>query len=172
MTRTRRASHLLAVLIAIVVITFLQTSVVSAQSTSQTFTGTWTATGTRETMSFGENRETALIKLAGHVNLENDLGKEKDYWSTCIGLIDTKTGSDVRCVWKGLKGTKIFVILQADEISQKSTVTGKVVGGSGPAKDIQGSLSFTWSSLTFQNINNIKEIGGFTTDIQGTYTLP
>lgn len=172
MIRPHTPSSFLLVLIAIVVITFLQTSTVTATDSSQSFTGSWTATGTRETLTFGEDRETALMKLSGHVNLKSALGTEKDYWSTCIGLIDTKTGSAVRCVWKGLKGTKIFVALEADTIAEKSKVTGEVVGGTGPAKDIQGNLSFTWSSLTFHTNNNIKEIGGFTTDIQGTYTLP
>lgn len=172
MARKHKLSFLLPFLASVFLTTFPQSFTAFAQDTTQSFTGSWTANGTRETLAFGEERDTALIKLSGHVNLQDELGKEKDYWSTCIGLVDTQTGSDVRCVWKGLKGTEIFIVLQADEIAEKSKVTGEVVGGTGAVKGVQGTLKFTWSSLTFQTTNKIKEMGGFTTDIQGTYTLP
>ena len=63
----------------------------------QIFIGTWVANGTKETLTFGENRKVALFKLTGHVNLKNEVGKENDYWAECIGLADSEAGSNARC---------------------------------------------------------------------------
>jgi len=72
-----------------------------------------------------EDRQTGLIKLSGHVDLADTVGNQKDYWSTCIGLIDSKTGSDVRCVWRGLNGQGIYIVLRADQLAKVSGLTGE-----------------------------------------------
>lgn len=136
------------------------------------FTGTWTANGTRELLPFGQSRETALIRLSGHVNLKDLLGDTKDYWSTCIGLVDTATGSNVRCVWRSLDGQEVYIVLRADRLKEESNVTGEIVGGTGAATGITGTLSFQWSTLSFQGNNNITEVGGYARDLKGAYQLP
>ena len=51
------------------------------------FTGTSVANGTKDVLPFGAKRETALFKLSGHVNLKDQAGMQKGYWSECIGLV-------------------------------------------------------------------------------------
>ena len=141
-------------------------------SEPQTFTGTWVANGSKEELSFGENRNVALFRLAGHVNLKNDVGKEHDYWAECIGLTDSEVGSNARCVWHGLKGQEIFLTLQGETLTEGSNVTGKIVGGTGDASGITGSIQFQWSSMSAHSANDVTAVGGYAKELTGTYQLP
>lgn len=148
------------------------TAGVVCANTQGSFSGTWTASGTRDLLPFGENRETALVRLSGHVNLADDLGETRDYWSTCIGLVDSMSGSDVRCVWRSLDGQEIYIVLRAEQLAAESVVEGEIVGGTGAAEGMTGNLGFRWSTLSFQKNNNKTEIGGYARDLKGSYRLP
>ena len=156
--------------ILIVPTVFISSGIASEKSGD--FTGTWVANGTRDVLPFGTNRETALFKLAGHVNLNNQLGGQQDYWSECIGLADTDSGSHVRCVWRSLGGQEIFLVLQAKRLATGAKVSGTIVGGTGSAAGIKGSLEFEWSTMSFQKTNSSMQVGGYTKNLRGSFQLP
>ncbi len=135
-----------------------------------TFTGTWDANGSQEVLAFGSGREAALFKLSGHVRLKNKVGKDSDYWAELIGLADSPTGSDMRCVWRSLHGDEIYLILKGSRMEKGSSITGTIIGGTGAAKGMTGTIRFTWSMIFKES--NPDEIGGFSNDLSGTYTLP
>mgnify|MGYP000569416627 CR=1 FL=1 len=137
-----------------------------------TFTGTWVANGSKEVLAFGNGREAALFKLSGHVRLIKKIGKESDFWAECIGLADSETGSDMRCVWRSLDGEEIHLILKGTRMEQGSSITGTIIGGTGPAKGITGTIRFTWSMMSFKQATSEAGIGGFAKDLSGTYKLP
>ncbi|MGW8161020.1 MAG: hypothetical protein ACWGN1_02110 [Desulfobulbales bacterium] len=139
---------------------------------SGTFTGSWVANGTRDMLPFAENRQVALFRLAGHVNLNDTVGVDSDYWSECIGLADSETGSDIRCTWSSLDGYKIFLVLKAQKLALGSRVSGTIIGGTGAATGISGSLEFTWSSMSFQRVDKNNAIGGYAKALKGSYKLP
>lgn len=138
----------------------------------KTFYGSWSASGTKEILVMGSEREAAVIKLSGHVNLQNRIGASSDYWSTCIGLSDSITGADLRCVWKGMEGNELYVSLHAQQMSKGILVHGDIVGGSGDAQGITGSLQFHWETLITAKDNRSIAIGGYAKDLKGSYTLP
>ncbi|MHC1730327.1 MAG: hypothetical protein AB9866_30745 [Syntrophobacteraceae bacterium] len=144
-------------------------SVLAAQE--DTFTGTWNANGSKEVLALGSERETSLFKLSGYVRLTNKIGKESDYWAECIGLSDSETGSDIRCVWRSLDGDEIYLVMKGTRMEKGSSITGTIIGGTGKAKGITGTLRFTWSMI-FKQENNETGIGGFSKDVSGTYKLP
>ena len=146
------------------------TSVLAAED--GTFAGTWVANGYKEVLALGSERETALFKLSGHVNLADKIGEEGDYWSECIGLADSETGSDIRCVWRSLQGDEIYLTMKGTRLEKGSSITGNIIGGTGAAKGITGTLRFTWSMMSFKQVNNETGIGGFSKDVSGTYKLP
>jgi hypothetical protein len=140
-----------------------------------TFTGTWVANGSKEVLALGSERETALFKLSGDVNLTNKIGKESNYWSECIGFADSETGSDIRCVWRSLHGEEIYLTMKGTRLEKGSSITGSIIGGTGAAKGITGTLRFTWSMMSFDQLNNETGktgISGFSKDVSGTYKLP
>lgn len=137
------------------------------------FTGSWMANGSKEVLPLGKNRETALFKLAGHVNLGNDkIGKEKDFYAQCIGLSDFSTGSDIRCVWRSTDGQEVYLTLHGARMEEGSRVTGNIVGGTGSFDGITGSLHFTWTTMSFAQTTDEAGIGGFSQDVSGSYQLP
>lgn len=136
------------------------------------FSGTWVANGTRELFSFGEERKVYTFELSGHVNLETNIGKKRDYWAKCVGLSDTETGTVARCVWKDLDGPELYLTLESEQLSEKSPFTGKIVGGSEHLEGIVGDLSFIWSSVNVQERGEKTTITGQTLDLQGTYKIP
>lgn len=136
------------------------------------FTGTWIANGTREIFPFGEERDVYTFTLSGHVNLQTTIGKKKDYWSECVGMSDSETGSVARCVWHDLDGPKIYITLQTDQIKQDVPVRGSIIGGSEQLKGISGDLSFIWSSVTFQKDGNKTTVTGQALDLHGRYQIP
>jgi hypothetical protein len=137
-----------------------------------TFAGTWVANGSKEVLALGSERETALFKLSGDVNLTNRIGKESNYWSECIGLADSETGSDIRCVWRGLDGDEIYLTMQGTRMEKGSSITGSIIGGTGKAKGVAGTLHFTWSMMSFKQVNDETGISGFSKDVSGAYKLP
>ncbi len=149
---------------------FIDSAIAAEKSGS--FTGTWVANGTRDVLPFGDKRETALFKLSGHVNLNDQVGMEKDYWSKCIGLADTDSGSTIRCVWRSLDGQEIYLVLQSKQLATGTRVSGTIVGGTGSAHGIQGSLEFKWSTMSFLENNNSMEVGGYAKELKGSYQLP
>lgn len=149
----------------------LPTESIAADS-GGTFTGTWVANGSKEVLPFGEKRETALFKLSGHVNLHEEIVGQKDYWADCIGLADSALGSNVRCVWHALNGQKIYIILESKRLAEGASVSGTIVGGTGMVAGIKGSLNFVWKTMTFQRQNNSTEVGGYATDLNGSFQLP
>ena len=140
-----------------------------------TFAGTWVANGSKEVLALGSDRETALFKLSGDVNLTNIIGKESNYWSECIGFADSETGSDIRCVWRSLHGDEIYLAMKGTRLEKGSSISGSIIGGTGAAKGITGTLRFTWSMISFDQVDNETGktgISGFSKDVNGTYKLP
>ena len=140
-----------------------------------TFTGTWVANGSKEVLALGSERETALFKLSGDVNLTHKIGRESNYWSECIGFADSEMGSDIRCVWRSLHGDEIYLTMKGTRLEKGSSITGSIIGGTGAAKGITGTLRFTWSMMSFDQVNNETGktgISGFSKDVSGTYKLP
>jgi hypothetical protein len=137
-----------------------------------TFAGTWVANGSKEVLTLGSEREAALFKLSGDVNLTNRIGKESNFWSECIGLADSETGSEIRCVWRSLGGEEIYLTLKGTRMEKGSSITGSIIGGTGAAKGMTGTLRFTWSMMSFKQVSEEAGISGFSKDVSGTYKLP
>ena len=136
------------------------------------FAGTLVANGSKEVLALGSERDTALFKLSGHEKLKNKIGKESNYWSECIGLADSVTGSDIRCVWRSLDGHEIYLTMKGTRMEKGSSITGSIIGGTGAAKGITGTLQFTWSTMSFKQVDSETGISGFSKDVSGTYKLP
>lgn len=145
-------------------------AVTAAESGS--FAGTWVANGSKEVLALGNEREAALFRLSGVVQLTHKIGKTAHYWSECIGLADSETGSDIRCVWKSLDGEEIHLTLKGTRMETGSSITGSFCGGTGAAKGINGTLRFTWSMMSFKQESKEIGIGGFSNDLSGTYHIP
>jgi len=135
-----------------------------------TFAGSWIASGKKQSLEFGAGREVFTFNLAGHVSLKTGIGQNKDYWSDCVGLWDSRAGSSARCVWRDLEGQRAYVVISGPVIKEGALETGEFVGGTGKLKGLTGGFTFSWSSLFRDRDEGI--LTGQTEDIQGTYRIP
>lgn len=142
----------------------------AAAAEEGTFTGTWIASGTRQIQDFAEGREVFTFHVKGHVNLRDNLGEVADFWSECSGLWDAETGNSARCVWRGLEGQKIYIVMDGQPLEEGVQITGQVVGGTGKLEGIEGTFSFTWTSI-FINADT-DTLTGHTENLSGTYRIP
>ena len=143
---------------------------VAVAQQSGTFSGTWIASGQRQTFEFVEGREVGTFKLKGHVNLQDDVGAVKDYWAECVGLSDSVAGSSARCVWRSMEGEKAYIVLSGQPLKKRVKVSGDFVGGTGSLRGIEGSFTFTWSSVFVNEDQGI--FTGHTKDLKGSYKIP
>jgi len=141
----------------------------SAEQTG-TFTGTWIASGQRQTLDFAADREVGTFKLTGHVNLQDEVGEEEDYWAECMGLSDSVAGSAARCVWRSMQGDKVYIVLAGQPLKEGVKVTGEFIGGTGNLKGIEGTFAFTWFSVFINKNQGI--FTGHTKDLSGSYRIP
>ena len=142
---------------------------VTAQRTGS-FSGTWIASGQRHAFDFLKEREVGTFRLTGHVNLKENLGEIEDYWAECVGLSDSETGGSARCVWRSMEGDKAYIMLTGKPLEKSNKVTGEFVGGTGSLRGIEGTFTFTWSSV-FTNKNQ-GTFTGQTKDLKGSYRIP
>lgn len=159
---------LTVVLTAFMLSNGLVSEVVAEQAGS--FSGSWTASGQRQKFDFVKGREVGTFKLAGNVSLKQELGGIEDFWAECVGLSDSVAGSSVRCVWRSLKGEKVYSVLSGQPLKEGVKVTGEFVGGTARLKGLTGNFEFTWKS-TFTDKNQ-GIFTGFTKDLNGTYKIP
>lgn len=158
--------HLLLILIIMIF------SIVQQCRETGTFKGTWIANGTRQVLPFGKDRNFYTFKMTGHVNLKDPIGGELDFWSEILGVTDSQTGSQARCVWKDLEGRKLFLELTSDHMQSDELVTGKIVGGTDKFANATGELTFKWSSMSFYREGKDTTVSGQTFDLQGSFELP
>ena len=135
------------------------------------FEGSWVANGTRKLFPFGD-RKVYTFEISGHVSLRTELGRKKNYWSTCVGFADTVTGMAARCVWKDLDGPEIYITLKSDRMQTDDQVTGSIVGGTDHLEGISGDLSFAWLTVTVQKEAGAESVTAQTLNLNGTYQIP
>ena len=137
---------------------------------SGTFSGSWIASGQRQTFDFLEGRKVGTFRLAGNVSLKDEVVGIEDFWAECVGLSDSVAGSSVRCVWRSMEGDKVYAVLSGQPLEKRVQVSGEFVGGTGSLQGVKGAFTFTWSSVFVDENQGI--FTGHTQDLKGTYKIP
>ena len=68
----------------------------------RTFEGTWTATGTRHTLTLGTDQRASIFDLTGSLLLIGNGRLGVGFRAQAIGFSDTLTGMQGRCIWTDL----------------------------------------------------------------------
>ena len=74
----------------------------------RTFEGTWSASGTRQTLELETNHRASIFDLTGSLVLTGDRGLGVGFQSRAIGLTDSLIGMQGRCVWTDEHGDKVY----------------------------------------------------------------
>ncbi len=146
-------------------------SLAALQNTG-TFEGSWTVTGTAQTLNLGESRSASILRLRGTIVVQSTGGLARALQSDCVGLRleDGDTSGVGRCVWTDSDGDLVFSELTGALKGEFSEVRGLFVGGTGKYAGLEGSYEFRWRY--FRGIEEEGTIHGYSASLTGSWKLP
>jgi hypothetical protein len=109
-----------------------------------TFVGTWSASGTRQTLNLEKNHRSSIFDLTGSLLLIGDRGLGVGFQAKAIGFSDNLTGMQGRCVWTDERGDKLYSELKGEWVGTGNRIVGTFLGGTGRFADVTGEYSFQW----------------------------
>jgi hypothetical protein len=113
----------------------------------RTFTGTWTASGTRQTLKLEKDHSASIFDLTGSLLLTGDHELGAGFRAKAIGFSDNLAGMQGRCVWTDERGDKIYSELKGEWVGTGRSIVGTFLGGTGRFAGIAGEYSFQWKYL-------------------------
>ena len=117
---------------------------ISAPSEWHTFEGTWTASGTRQTLKLETDHRAFIFDLTGSLLLTADRGLGVGFRAKAIGFSDNLAGMQGRCVWTDERGDKVYSELKGEWVGTGRRVVGTFLEGTGRFAGITGEYSFEW----------------------------
>jgi hypothetical protein len=109
-----------------------------------TFQGTWSASGTRQTLSLETNHRASIFDLEGSLLLTGGQGLGVGFQARAVGLTDSLTGMQGRCVWTDERGEKVYSKLNGEFVETGNHIVGTILGGTGRYAGVTGEYSFEW----------------------------
>ena len=110
----------------------------------RTFEGTWSASGTRQTLNVGTNHRASVFDLTGSLLLIGDQGLGVGFQAQALGFTDSLAGMQGRCVWTDERGDKIYSELKGEFVATGNHIVGTFLGGTGRFAGMSGEYSFQW----------------------------
>jgi hypothetical protein len=128
------------------------------------FTGTWTTTGSRQTMQLAPGHEATIFRFSGSLLLDGQQRLKAGFKADVIGFADSKTGMQGRCVWTDERDELLFSELHGKAINPDQLIEGRFIGGTGRYVGVTGEYSFKWQRLVD---NEDGEVSGRVIDLKG-----
>ncbi len=116
----------------------------SSASEWHSFEGTWTASGTRQTIKLEADHRASTFDLTGTLLLAGDRRVGVGFRARAIGFSDTLAGMQGRCVWTDERGDRVYSELKGEWVGTGRRVVGTFMGGTGRFIGITGEYSFAW----------------------------
>lgn len=130
----------------------------------RTFTGRWSATGTRQTMHLEPGHHADIIRVSGSMLLKGKQRLRKGFKADLIGFADNKGSLVARSVWTDDRNDKVFSELHGDAKIPGQLIEGRFLGGTGPYAGVSGEYSFRWKRLIDSDNGTVS---GRVEDLQG-----
>jgi hypothetical protein len=108
------------------------------------FEGTWSASGTRQTLHQGPGHRASIVELTGSMLLVGERRLGVGFQAEAIGFSDAATGLTGRCVWTDAHGNEVWSELQGQHVGSGNRVVGTLTGGTGRFEGITGEYAFEW----------------------------
>jgi hypothetical protein len=108
------------------------------------FEGSWSASGTRQTLNLETDHRASTFDLTGSLLLTGDRGLGVGFRAKAIGFSDNLVGMQGRCVWTDERGDKVYSELKGEWVGTGNRITGTFLGGTGRFSGITGEYSFQW----------------------------
>jgi len=135
-----------------------------ATGESRTFEGTWSASGTRQTLNLGTDHHATIFDLTGSLLLIGERGLGVGFQARAIGFTDSLVGMQGRCVWTDEHGDKVYSELKGEFVATGNHIVGTIVGGTGRFAGVTGEYSFQWRFIVASEDGTV---GGRAVDLKG-----
>ena len=114
----------------------------------QTFAGTWSATGQRQTLRTESGQPATTVQLSGAITLTSGAGLSRGFRGEVIGFDDAAGFVAGRVVWTDERGDHVFSTLTGDRLAQTGRgMRGTITGGTGRYAGLTGQYEFHWQYL-------------------------
>lgn len=134
------------------------------------FTGQWNVTGEQQTMEFMDEREIAITRYRGQVNIKKGDGLPRSFFTECLSFGDTGGSGEARCEWVDSADEQIFIELTSRVVGSKGIVKGEIVGGSGKYHGIRGVFELEAWVYSTSNEEE-REVTAYTDSLRGSWTF-
>lgn len=128
-----------------------------------TFEGTWSASGTRQTLNLETNHRASILDLTGSLLLTGDRGLGVGFRARAIGFSDNLAGMQGRCVWTDERGDKVYSELKGESVGAGNLIEGTFLGGTGRFVGVTGQYSFRWQYV----VESEDVLSGRAVDLKG-----
>jgi len=134
----------------------------------RTFEGTWSASGTRQTLNLEQDHRASIFDLTGSLLLVGDQALGIGFQAHAIGFTDSHAGMQGRCVWTDEHGDKVYSELNGEFVATGNRIVGTILGGTGRYAGLTGEYSFQWR---FVVESEDGAVSGRTVDLKGRARL-
>jgi len=134
----------------------------------RTFQGTWSASGTRQTLSLETNHRASIFDLTGSLLLTGDQGLGVGFQARALGLTDSLAGMQGRCVWTDDRGDQVYSELKGEFVATGNHIVGTILGGTGRYSGVTGEYSFEWRFIVESEDGSVS---GRAVDLKGRARL-
>ncbi len=128
------------------------------------FEGSWNATGTRQTISLGDDRRSSVLYLSGTMLLAGPGRPGVGFRAETIAFVDSATGLLGRSVWTDERGDQVFSELKGEGTATRNHMEGTFLGGTGRYSGATGSYEFSWQYVIESEDGSIQ---GSTVGLKG-----
>ena len=137
---------------------------IASPSEWRTFRGTWTSSGTRQTLKLDSDHRASIFDLTGSLVLNSDRRLGVGFRARAIGFSDNPAGMQGRCVWTDERGDKIYSELKGEWVGTGKSIAGTFLGGTGRFAGITGEYSFQWEYVVESEDGSVS---GSSVNLQG-----
>jgi hypothetical protein len=128
------------------------------------FDGSWSASGSRQTIATESGRLAAVARLSGAVVLANGAGIAAGFTGEAIGFDDGTSATTGRAVWTDSAGDRIFSALRGGPLQTGRRITGTITGGTGRWARVSGDYELTWQYVVSAEGGDVQ---GRSVDLRG-----
>ena len=129
----------------------------------RTFSGTWSATGTRQTLPT-DHGVAAVARVSGAIVLSGDGGAGIGFTADAMGFDDGAGAVVGRAVWTDSRGDRLFSSLRGEPLQTGRRISGTITGGTGRWAGATGDYTLTWQFVVAGEDDTIQ---GRSTDVRG-----
>ena len=140
-----------------------------APGETRAFEGTWTASGTRQSLDLEPGHKASIFKLTGSLLLAGQGGLGVGFQGEVVAISDSLKGGVGWCVWTDERGDKVFSELKGEPIGGGSRIMGVITGGTGRWAGLAGDYELRWQYVIETDDGTVS---GRAVGLKGRVTLP